>query len=53
MSTEMFQTRMVAALGDLPGVYFIADDVLEIGTGEDMSNAVATHDENVIKFLDR
>ena len=53
MSSEVFQARMVAALDDLPGVYFIADDFLVVGTGGDVSNAVATHDEIVIKFLDR
>ena len=53
VSSEVFQARMVAALDDLPGVYFIADDFLVVGTDGDMSNAVATHDENVIKFLDR
>ena len=53
VSSEVFQTKMVAALSDLPGVYFIADDVIVVGTGEDMSNAVATHDENVNNFLYR
>ena len=53
VSAEIFQRRLDAVLEDLDGVLNVADDVFVLGRGDTYEEAVADHDRNLIKLLER
>ena len=50
---EIFQQRLDQAIDDLDGVRTVADDILVIGNGETMQEAVADHDRKLKELFDR
>lgn len=50
---EEFQRRQHEIIEGLHGVEVIADDFLVFGSGDTMAEAVADHDRNLEKFLER
>ena len=52
-ASEIFQTRMHAALSGLDGVQCIADDILICGSGETIADAEQDHDNNFIALMRR
>jgi len=53
VSPEIFASRIQAALSGLRGVYCIADDILVIGAGDDVTEATRDHDANLVALLQR
>ena len=50
---EVFQRKMHETIEGLDGIEVVADDFLVIGCGENDSEALASHDQNLIRFLER
>ncbi|CAB3981308.1 Hypothetical predicted protein [Paramuricea clavata] len=50
---EIFQQRLDQAIDDLDGERTVADDILVIGNGETMQEAVADHDRKLKELFDR
>jgi hypothetical protein len=50
---EVFMARMHATLSGLPGIFFIADDILIVGSGNTEEEASIDHDRNLISLLER
>jgi len=48
---EVFQQRMKEALCNVPGTMVIADDILVVGKGKTMREAMSNHDDNVQKLM--
>ncbi|CAB4030624.1 Transposon Ty3-G Gag-Pol poly [Paramuricea clavata] len=49
---EIFQQRLDQEINDLDGVRTVADDILVIGNGETMQEAVADHDRKLKELFD-
>ena len=52
-SSEIFQKRLLQALEGLSGVACIADDILIYGIGDTKADAMADHDQNLRRLLER
>ncbi|CAB3981086.1 Hypothetical predicted protein [Paramuricea clavata] len=50
---EIFQSRLDQAIDDLEGVKTVADDILVIGNGESLAEAIIDHDAKMKQLLDR
>ena len=50
---KIFQSRLDAAIQNLPGVFTIADDILVVGMGVTEQDAMMDHDSNIIQLLNR
>lgn len=50
---ELFQMKMCEIVQDLVGVEILADDILIFGKGQTMKDAVADHNRNLRKLLQR
>ena len=50
---EIFQQRLDQEIDDLDGVRTVADDILVLGNGETMQEAVADHDRKLKELFDR
>ena len=50
---EYFQHRLDQAIEGLPGVLMVADDILIIGEGDTVEDAVKDHDRKLIALLER
>lgn len=53
VSSEIFQKRLHQAVGDLPGVLCVADDLMIYGVGETIPEAERDHDAKLEKLLSR
>ncbi len=53
VSSEIFQRKLKEAVGDLPGVHCIADDILMYGVGDTEEEANKDHDKRLIALLQR
>jgi hypothetical protein len=53
VASEIFQKRLYQAIGDLPGVLCIADDILLYGAGNTEEEARSDHDIKLKKLLQR
>ena len=52
-SSEIFQKKLIQAIGDITGVLSVADDIIVFGVGNDHSQAMQDHDQKLRKLLDR
>jgi hypothetical protein len=50
---EIFQSRLDQAIEDLEGVKTVSDDILVIGNGDSLVEAIANHDAKMKQLLDR
>lgn len=50
---ELFMSKMHETIAGLPGVTCIADDILIFGSGDNIEDAEADHDRNLIGLLER
>ena len=53
MSSEIFQKQVDEALGDLPGVRCIADDIIVAGCGNDLHEATVSLNNRLSALLER
>ena len=53
VSSEIFQRKLNEAIGDLPGVLCVADDIMLYGTGDTESEAIQDHDVKLSALLKR
>ena len=53
VSSEIFQKRLHQAIGDLPGVISVADDIVVIGYGKSRTQAEENHKVNLEKLQTR
>ena len=53
VSSEIFQRKLNEAIGDLPGVLCVADDIMLYGTGDNESEAIQDHDVKLSALLKR
>lgn len=52
-ASEIFQMRLFEIMDGLTGTYVMADDILIVGSGETRAEAIANHDRNLEKTLQR
>ena len=50
---EIFQSRLDQAIDNLEGVKTVTDDILVIGNGDSLTEAIADHDAKMKQLLDR
>jgi len=53
VSSEIFQKKVLAAVGGLPGVLCIADDVILYGVGDTHVDSLKDHDQKLVKLFER
>ena len=53
VSSEIFQRKLNEAIGDLPGILCVADDILLYGAGESETDAIKDHDIKLSALLQR
>lgn len=53
VSSEIFQKHLHYAIGDLPGVICVADDLVTIGRGATESEALVDHDQHLQQLMTR
>ena len=53
VSSEIFQKKLFEAIGDLPGVLCVADDIMLYGVGSTEIDALVDHDKKLLALLQR
>ena len=53
VSSEIFQRKLTEAIGDLPGILCVADDIMIYGTGASETEAIDDHDIKLHALLQR
>eukprot|EP00112_Aurelia_sp_Birch-Aquarium-sp1_P025746 Seg874.2 transcript_id=Seg874.2/GoldUCD/mRNA.D3Y31 product="Retrovirus-related Pol polyprotein from transposon 17.6" protein_id=Seg874.2/GoldUCD/D3Y31 len=51
VSAEIFQRKLHQVLSDIEGIACIADDIIVIGSGDDVEEATKVHDQRLLTLL--